>query len=463
MKGILRSSGSTKEGLAFDYDPSGNRIAKHVYKPGGQLAYSTYYVRDAQGNIMSTYTFTDTASTPSFAMREQHLYGSSRLGIRKDSVELSIPVNLCNSPYSLSIAGLKQYELTNHLGNVLSVISDRKLPYSSSGSGSISYFQPEIVSATDYYPFGMIMDGRKYYSNTHHRFGFNGKELDYELKNAGNSIDFGFRIYDSRLGKFLSLDPLTSKYPYLSPYHFCNNSPILFKDFDGKDFGVEIKDNTIIIKATYYTDNNTKTIESTKAALGYINSFSDKFQFTDKTGKVYTIQFDLQLKGTDNTAAQNEKLAKEDDRANFITQDAGFPLFINGVTSNQELSTTVGQTLEGGDFTQLADAELAPSAYGVSNPDQFNQSNFTHEILHTLGVDHKAMSGENKADVTEQTVKSILKYAGKNNNDGNTISVNKSKGLSLSDNRKIRKDPENKPKTDLKSDSPSIKGSIKKK
>ena len=235
MKGILRSSGSTKEGLAFDYDPSGNRIAKHVYKPGGQLAYSTYYVRDAQGNIMSTYTFTDTASTPSFAMREQHLYGSSRLGIRKDSVELSIPVNLCNSPYSLSIVGLKQYELTNHLGNVLSVISDRKLPYSSSGSGSISYFQPEIVSATDYYPFGMVMPGRSYTAGTGYRYGFNGKENDNEVKGNGNQQDYGMRIYDSRISRFLSVDALAKEYPELTPYQFAGNIPIAAADLDGNE------------------------------------------------------------------------------------------------------------------------------------------------------------------------------------------------------------------------------------
>lgn len=233
MKGILRSSGSTKEGLAFDYDPSGNRIAKHVYKPGGQLAYSTYYVRDAQGNIMSTYTFTDTASTPSFAMREQHLYGSSRLGIRKDSVELSIPVNLCNSPYSLSIAGLKQYELTNHLGNVLSVISDRKLPYNSSGSGSISYFQPEIVSATDYYPFGMVMPGRSFTAGTGYRYGFNGKENDNEVKGNGNQQDYGMRVYDDRIARFFSVDPLQIKFPWYSPFQFAGNKPIWAIDLDG--------------------------------------------------------------------------------------------------------------------------------------------------------------------------------------------------------------------------------------
>jgi RHS repeat-associated protein len=66
-------------------------------------------------------------------------------------------------------------------------------------------------------------------------FGFNGKEKDDELKGEGNSLDFGARIYDSRLGRWLSLDPLMAKYPSMSPYNFCANNPIVFIDIDGRD------------------------------------------------------------------------------------------------------------------------------------------------------------------------------------------------------------------------------------
>jgi RHS repeat-associated protein len=65
------------------------------------------------------------------------------------------------------------------------------------------------------------------------RFGFNGKENDDEIKGEGNQQDYGMRIYDSRLGKFLSVDPLTSGYPWFSPYHFAGNTPIQAVDLDG--------------------------------------------------------------------------------------------------------------------------------------------------------------------------------------------------------------------------------------
>ncbi|MES2382897.1 MAG: RHS repeat-associated core domain-containing protein, partial [Bacteroidota bacterium] len=67
-----------------------------------------------------------------------------------------------------------------------------------------------------------------------YRFGFNGKEKDNETYGEGNEYDFGARIYDSRLGKWLSVDPLQMDYPWLSPYNFCANNPIFYIDPDGK-------------------------------------------------------------------------------------------------------------------------------------------------------------------------------------------------------------------------------------
>lgn len=53
---------------------------------------------------------------------------------------------------------------------------------------------------------GMLMPGRKYsIANTNYRYGFNGKELD---KDGVVQYDYGFRIYDPRLVRFKSLDPL---------------------------------------------------------------------------------------------------------------------------------------------------------------------------------------------------------------------------------------------------------------
>jgi RHS repeat-associated protein len=93
----------------------------------------------------------------------------------------------------------------------------------------IDYYEPEIVNATDYYPFGMpsrVASGK-------YRFGFNGKMNDNEVKGFGLQQDYGFRIYDPRVGRFLTVDPLTAEYPELTPYQFASNTPVWAIDIDG--------------------------------------------------------------------------------------------------------------------------------------------------------------------------------------------------------------------------------------
>ena len=68
-----------------------------------------------------------------------------------------------------------------------------------------------------------------------YRYGFNSMEKDNEINVNGGSYDFGARIYDSRLGRWLSLDPLMVKYPELSPYHSFANNPMVFIDPNGKE------------------------------------------------------------------------------------------------------------------------------------------------------------------------------------------------------------------------------------
>ena len=69
------------------------------------------------------------------------------------------------------------------------------------------------------------------------RVGFNGKENDNDVKGTGNQQDYGMRIYDPRLGKFLSIDPLAYSYPFYTPYLFAGNKPIVFVDIDGLEEG----------------------------------------------------------------------------------------------------------------------------------------------------------------------------------------------------------------------------------
>jgi len=80
------------------------------------------------------------------------------------------------------------------------------------------------------------MPGRKFGAGSEYRYGFNGKENDGDIEEG--ALDYGLRIYDSRLGRFLSVDPLSKSYPFYTPYQFAGNGPITFIDIDGGEAGI---------------------------------------------------------------------------------------------------------------------------------------------------------------------------------------------------------------------------------
>ncbi len=174
-----------------------------------------------------------------YKLNEHHIYGSSRLGIVERNLLLAEEILHTDSVsyYSYMVdsikyqyRGMKRYELSNHLGNVLAVITDRRIQ--SCVNDNVYYYAAQVVSITDYDPFGMEFKDRTY-SVTFYRHGFNGKEKDDEVSGAGNCIAFEARIYDSRLGRFFSGDPLEAEYPWQSTYVFAHNSPISLLDWMG--------------------------------------------------------------------------------------------------------------------------------------------------------------------------------------------------------------------------------------
>ncbi|MBL0744799.1 leucine-rich repeat domain-containing protein [Chryseolinea lacunae] len=189
----------------YRYDGMGNRVMKTVQT--GSEVITTRYVRDASRNVMSIYSDTTVV--------EQILYGSVRIGAMKK-----------HERAGRLILGKREYELSNHLGNVLATITDNVKMTADS-------VLVTVVGINDYHPFGLEMKGRSWLDKQHQRgrYGFNGKEKDSGFGNV--NYDYGFRIYDPRIGKFLSVDPLTTSYPWLTPYQFASNRPIIATDIDG--------------------------------------------------------------------------------------------------------------------------------------------------------------------------------------------------------------------------------------
>ena len=201
---------------------AGNRISKAVTM--GENTTTTWYSRDAQGNTLTVYE----EKSETLNLAEHHLYGSSRLGLWSRNIGMNGGV-----PDPDLERGNKFFELSNHLGNVLVTVSDRKTGVDSDSDGDIDFYLADVVTATDYAPFGMSLVNRSFRADGSYRYGFNGKENDNEVKGEGNQQDYGMRIYDPRLGRFLSMDPLSRFYPWYTPYQFAGNDVIRNIDLDG--------------------------------------------------------------------------------------------------------------------------------------------------------------------------------------------------------------------------------------
>jgi RHS repeat-associated protein len=161
----LLAAGANKSDIEYQYDGMRRRIAK-IVKPRDPSTKAlmdvsywtyTYYNYDASGNVMATYARSGASiGGPStyqdkLLLQEHHLYGASRLGVKRpeDIIQWTATYTICGSPtlecrtYSASSTatpaanfsltgrslGYKEFELTNHLGNVIATVSDRKIQF----------------------------------------------------------------------------------------------------------------------------------------------------------------------------------------------------------------------------------------------------------------------------------------------------------------------------------------------
>jgi RHS repeat-associated protein len=259
---IYNTTGSpTKKSISFDYDAFGHRIAKHIYASdlGYMLEKSIYYILDAQGNVMSVYERKiEEEESVSYNQTEKYIYGSSRLGVHTEVVPVLASLYTAYDMDDVTHEiGYRNYELTNHLGNVLSVVSDKVISHDN--SGTVDYWLADIRQSTDYSPFGVLLakrDLRLTDPSTSNlvargRFGFQGQESDDELKGTGNSINFEYRMHDPRLGRFFAIDPLTADYPWYTPYSFSGNKVIAFKELEGAEESPATNQVVYILPQTY--------------------------------------------------------------------------------------------------------------------------------------------------------------------------------------------------------------------
>jgi RHS repeat-associated protein len=96
---------------------------------------------------------------------------------------------------------------------------------------TIAFYDANVQSASDYYAFGQLLPGRN--TGENYRYGFQGQEEEDEVKGAGNSVNYKYRMHDPRLGRFFAVDPLAKEYPHNSPYAFSENVVINAVELEG--------------------------------------------------------------------------------------------------------------------------------------------------------------------------------------------------------------------------------------
>lgn len=150
-----------------------------------------------------------------------------------------------------------------------------------------SSFKTSCFSST---PKGILLGLKAY------RFSFNGKEKDDETYRNGNEYDYGFRVYNPRLGKFLSVDPLTKSYPWYTPYQFAGNMPISAIDLDGLEEYLAIR---------WYDNHNLGSTTVVKVP--------NSNQIAGLTGTVY-VELDVNNRADIDTYKQFTKNSTPNDR-----------------------------------------------------------------------------------------------------------------------------------------------------
>ena len=126
-------------------------------------------------------------------------------------------------------AGTLKYEfnLTDHLGNVR--VSFRDI------DGQAGIDKDDITDRDDYYPYGLTFAGLATIVQSENPYEYNGKEL----QNGPNGKilnwnDYGSRMYDPQVGRWIVVDPMAEHSYAMSPFLYANSNPVNFYDPDGK-------------------------------------------------------------------------------------------------------------------------------------------------------------------------------------------------------------------------------------
>ena len=256
-----------EQAVSYTYSADGQRISKKVGNT------EEWYVRDAAGNIMATYTKGGTINNGDLTETEVYKYGSSLLDIKNKKTDVENPV--VNDGIISFERGDDGYILSDQSGNTRAIVSDKKIQQSADGA-TVDYYTADVTNANLYSSFGAI-------SNTYGGspiVAFNGQRKSTEIGADAQTAQFW--EYNGDVGRRWNLDPR----PPLgqSYYSVFLNSPNIIMDKKGDTviLGDEFKNNKHLMESY-------RLFSSSKQGKKFLHDFG-------LTGKYSTITVNINSK-----------------------------------------------------------------------------------------------------------------------------------------------------------------------
>jgi RHS repeat-associated protein len=246
-------------------------------------------------------------------------------------------------------------------------------------------------------------------------YGFNGKEKDDEWSSVtGAALDYGARIYDSRLCRWSSVDIDQKKYPSFSSYNFCVNNPLIFVDPNGK--GVEIttdKEGNTSVKSTVYIYSQTDAAGDQQKicdALGFPKGATtgNILQITtdEKSKKTITYSVDIIVVSKDKAKTEAAKLGSKVTSTNFLAVADDIGGGANERDYQQNVGAITWERLQDKTKSDLKTCDNNPSivaenVYGKTKAEK----TILHFTLHTGGFkDHLEITTVGQTEYNGQKV-----------------------------------------------------------
>jgi len=243
-------------------------------------------------------------------------------------------------------------------------------------------------------------------------------EKDDEVKGIGNSLDFGARIYDSRLARWMSLDPFQSKYPDISPFAFVANSPLIFIDPDGRKIKYVVYNEKGVVletltykKGNFYHKNGTRYDPSKESLSQHLYQTLDVFRKIESSG--------------DANLIHKLKTIEESERTHYIRKNtsyqssSGVLRYIPDVETLTEEDNMIQNGQGVGTITYFNFSKEAQAVFKESEGVSSNKyTTGAHELQHMYDFDQGCMAdnqdsnakdpAEIRAVYTENLMRKVL-------------------------------------------------------